>query len=75
MDETHFWFGANNDLSIFSSWTQYYRERSYDDKNGGGKMRIEFEVRIITNYSSHEGIAQFAILWLKFEHTPMVNVP
>ena len=38
-------------------------------------MRIEFEVRIITNYSSHEGIAQFAILWLKFEHTPMVVVP
>ena len=32
------------------------------------KMRIQCEVRIITNYSSLEGIAQFAILWLKFEH-------
>ena len=38
VDETHFRFGANNDLSVFSPWTQYYRERNYGDKNGGGKM-------------------------------------
>ena len=38
IDETHFRYGANNDLSVFSPWTQYYRERSYADKNGGGKM-------------------------------------
>ena len=38
VDETHFRFGANNDLSAFSPWTQYYRERNFGDKNGGGKM-------------------------------------
>ena len=38
VDETHFRFDANNDLSVFSPWTQYYRERNYGDKNGGGKM-------------------------------------
>ena len=38
VDETHFRFGSNNDLSVFGPWTQYYRERNYGEKNGGGKM-------------------------------------
>ena len=38
VDETNLHLGANNDLSVFSHWTQYYRERSYGEKNGGDKM-------------------------------------
>ena len=37
-DETHFRQGANNDLSVFKPWTQYYKERGFGEKNGGGKM-------------------------------------
>ena len=38
VDKTHFRQGANNDLSVFKPWTQYYKERGLGEKNGGGKI-------------------------------------
>ena len=47
VDETHFRQGANNDLSIFKPWTQYYKERGFGEKNGGGKLIL------VTNRINH----------------------
>ena len=38
LDEIHFRKGSNVSLAVFSDWTQYYMERGYVDKHGGGKM-------------------------------------
>ena len=36
-DKTHFRQGANNDLSVFKPWTQYYKERDLVRRMVGAK--------------------------------------
>ena len=64
VDETHFRFSANNDLSAFSPSTQYYRERNYGDKNGRGKMVLVSD-RIVHSPWSPENAAP----WVENERT------